>query len=1058
LFGMTIDRSPMPMPLTTDVRIELDIDNATAFAGNTYMGFDFGQDNGGQPDLADRAELRALIAQAEQAISSGNYTQLSVDVLAVALASAQIVYGDTDATQTSIDIARLELLQAYNALVERPATPPVPPTEGQFYLVNISARTSTDITRLSSMDDFFHPRAVVEMREDGNRVHFFQTANLGLASDYTYDQTQSDNNASARANLIPAMRHDRNAAGNAEVVTVEWSNTARTLMVGMHITPPGFAPMTQDARMMLDLSTSTRLTGSTYMGFDFIVDPGEQPPTPVDRTALRALIARAGSLNAADYTEQSFGPFNAALTYARTVYNNANATQPAVNGAQIALQQAYDALVLRPVAPPQPPIEEGRFYLVNISARESGDTTRLSSMDPFFHPRAVVEVREDGDRVHFFQTANLGLASDYTYDKTQSNDNASARESLVPSLRHEGNVVGNAEVITVEWSDISRTLMVGMFIAPPGPGLQDARMMLDLSTSTRLTDSTYMGFDFTVDTDIPVPPPAPANKAALRALIALAENVNQANFTAQSLEPFNAALTHARNVYNNANATQSAVNAAHDDLRQAYDALVRRPTTPPPAAPDEGQFYLMNISVRRSDNTHLLSSMDDYFHTRAVVEVRGNSHLVHFFQTENLGIASNYTFDRTQSDNNATARANIVPAHRHVRNAAGNAEVITVSWRDTARTLMVGIDIAPPGMAPMTQDARMMLDPTTAVRLTTPTYRGFSFSAPTAIAPPAEQGTVNRTALGQLINRAERVNHANYTELSVAALTESLANARSVYNNRNASQAAVNRAYGELRQAFDGLVSRPTGADTVDVNEMTDGRYTVRVDFWHATNNAPSMANGALNNRAIVDVRGDRLTMSVATNPLQVGNIVTNLGTLNVNGGNASVLARNLPGGKPSAFSFNLPNRSSWQPVRLWMSPEVAVMPNAGQNLPARLRISWDTLQRVDGAQLSGSTAVVVAEMPDLDDVERSAEATEAVAPEPILGVNEAFAADGDAADAETRGLSAIDEMLHELATLPWWAWAGIGLGIIGIVGAGWLLYTKKIVPRRSASGVSGSK
>jgi len=812
-------------------------------------------------------------------------------------------------------------------------------------------------------------------------------------------------------------------------------------------------PLTTDVRIALDIDEATLFTQDSYMGFDFEVDPGTGGQPIVNRAALRALIASAEEAIASNnYTQSSTEVLTVMLGLATAAYNNVNASQIDIDMAYLELLQAYNALVLRPTAPPEPPAE-GQFYLVNISARLSGDTTRLSSMDDFFHPRAVVEMRDDGNRVHFFQTENLGLASDYTFDNVQSDNNDTARASLILSMRHDRNSANNAEVITVGWPDTARTLMVGMLITPPppfAPMTQDARMMLDLSTSTRLTGSTYMGFDFEVDPGTGGQPQPSVNKSALRNLITRAEDVNQADFTAQSLEPFNAALIHARAVYANQAATQTTVNTAYDNLRQAYDALVRRPTTPPPGTPDEGQFYLMNISVRRSDDTRLLSSMDAYFHTRAVVEMRDNGHLVHFFQTENLGIASNYTFDSTQSDNNTTARANIVPAHRHVRNGAGTAEVITVTWPDTARTLLVGIDIAPPGLAPMTQDARMMLDLTTATRLTASSYMGFTFSAPTDVLRPEEQPAANKLALRQLIARAEGVNHADFTELSVGALTESLGRARTVYNNRNASQAAVDRAYADLRQAYDGLIRRPAGGSTVDVNEMTEGRYTVRVDFWHATNNAPSMANGALNNRAIIDVRDGRMTMSVATNPLQVGNVVTNLGTLNVSGRNANVLARNLPGGRPSSFSFDLPNRSSWQPVRLWMSPEVPVMPNAGQNLPARLRISWDTLQRLDGAQLSGSTAVVVAEMPDLDDIERSAEATEAAAPEPVLGIREAFAADGE---AEPRTLSTVDELLRDLAALPWWAWTGIALGIIGIAGAGWLLYTKKIAPRRTSGG-----
>jgi hypothetical protein len=31
---------------------------------------------------------------------------------------------------------------------------------------------------------------------------------------------------------------------------------------------------------------------------------------------------------------------------------------------------------------------------------------------------------------------------------------------------------------------------------------------------------------------------------------------------------------------------------------------------------------------------------------------------------------------------------------------------------------------------------------------------------------------------------------------------------------------------------------------------------------------------------------------------------------------------------------------------------------------------------------------------------------------------------------------------------LPWYGWAAIGLGILGVCAAGWVLFQKKIVPK----------
>jgi len=126
-------------------------------------------------------------------------------------------------------------------------------------------------------------------------------------------------------------------------------------------------------------------------------------------------------------------------------------------------------------------------------------------------------------------------------------------------------------------------------------------------------------------------------------------------------------------------------------------------------------------------------------------------------------------------------------------------------------------------------------------------------------------------------------------------------------------------------------------------------------------------------------------------------------------------------------------------------------MPQAGQNLPGRLRISWDTLQRVGAdARLTGSTAIVTAELSELDEVEREGEVSEEEAPEPVFGIPIAGAAEpGGAASDGSGQVGAAEAISDAVRRMPWFAWAAIGLGIIGVVAAGWLLYTRKIAPRK---------
>jgi len=66
---------------------------------------------------------------------------------------------------------------------------------------------------------------------------------------------------------------------------------------------------------------------------------------PVDKDALSALIATADTYNGSGYTSESWAAFVTALNNAKTILNNASATQIAVNNAVTALQSAINGLI-----------------------------------------------------------------------------------------------------------------------------------------------------------------------------------------------------------------------------------------------------------------------------------------------------------------------------------------------------------------------------------------------------------------------------------------------------------------------------------------------------------------------------------------------------------------------------------------------------------------------------------------------------------------------------------------------------------------------------------------
>lgn len=137
-----------------------------------------------------------------------------------------------------------------------------------------------------------------------------------------------------------------------------------------------------------------------------------------------------------------------------------------------------------------------------------------------------------------------------------------------------------------------------------------------------------------------------------------------------------------------------------------------------------------------------------------------------------------------------------------------------------------------------------------------------------------------------------------------------------------------------------------TGNGKLNKNKLADGKYTVTVHLWHATQNKESMGNATLNHQALITVKKGVYTMDISTHPVKIGSVTACLQSLWIkqSGGYtaATVKARNNAGGQPSVFSFRLPSKDRYIPVKI--DPKVEVM--GKDPIDARLRISWDTLKK----------------------------------------------------------------------------------------------------------------
>ncbi|MDR1043404.1 MAG: NEAT domain-containing protein [Clostridiales Family XIII bacterium] len=231
---------------------------------------------------------------------------------------------------------------------------------------------------------------------------------------------------------------------------------------------------------------------------------------------------------------------------------------------------------------------------------------------------------------------------------------------------------------------------------------------------------------------------------------------------------------------------------------------------------------------------------------------------------------------------------------------------------------------------------------------------------PTEEAEKVQQAPVDKSKLKSALGRADKIKKGKYTDVSYSMLKAAIKSARGVYDNGYSTQNEVDVQVKAIDDAIRGLKLKPK--NSVKKNKAVSGRYEVRVDLWHLTQDKPSMGNAALNHTAIVDVKNGVYTMSLSTHPMQVGTITACLMSLQVKqkGGGykyASVIARDNPDGKPSAFRFKLPSKNTYTPVKV--DPRVEVM--GDKPVDARLRVSWDTLVKVaSDKSLSSNTGTTV--------------------------------------------------------------------------------------------------
>ena len=585
----------------------------------------------------------------------------------------------------------------------------------------------------------------------------------------------------------------------------------------------------------------------------------------VDKTALQEAINNAKT-DAGKYTEDSWTPYQAALTKAQDILDRADATQQEVDEAKDALEAAEAAL--EPID-----IREYATASANIAHSEWGQPASnlkdndLNTMWNGYVSDGITEgqwiMYDFGDK-----TVEISTCAINWYDDTTGVLTPKAVKIEYMNAEGEWTEVTPAGN---EWTYNSKTATDAADIYG-FETIQTSKIRVT-TTPGELADGTMLGaaaFEWYLYKELVVQ----TNKDDLKAAIdgAIAESEKE-NYTSFSWGVYQTALTAARVVYANEKATQANVDEALANLTEATSSLVPKPVETRKLVASYDMTATDGKLVDKSGNSNdaeYVGFTEADFQTEgegddadAVLVFDGGTKYVELpaglIETESFAIEAtfktstvanswlwclgtvdnaNYVFVSPRFDGDVI-RAGIKTTAGNERlfdgaGTIGTDDYVTVRMeydKGEMKLLVNGEEKSTFTTAHSVQD---ILKNGTAdgicgyigksLYAADPYFTG-TLTEFKVYAEEAAEAEVSKTALQEAINNAE-TNEEKYTADSWASYQEVLAAAQAVLVDENATQDAVDKAVTDLAAAKDALVEK----GDVPTPEIPEG-WTLLADF-----------------------------------------------------------------------------------------------------------------------------------------------------------------------------------------------------------------------------------
>ena len=276
-----------------------------------------------------------------------------------------------------------------------------------------------------------------------------------------------------------------------------------------------------------------------------------------DKTALNTAIATLPAVDEANATAASWAAYAAALEAANTVYADDNATQADVDAAAAALTEATNAVVALGACD----------YAALDAAIAAYDALDLNAYTPASVANSDVAAKAD---------AAKAIARDMLNDEQGENqaaiDAAAAalNDAIAALVAKADKTALNTAIADAQGKDATAYTPASWTDADLDAVIANAQTVAADDNATQ----DEVDAQITAIEDAVAKLVAKADKTALEAAIATLPAVDEANATATSWAAYTDALAAAQEVYNDANATQDAVDAAAAALTEAINNVV----------------------------------------------------------------------------------------------------------------------------------------------------------------------------------------------------------------------------------------------------------------------------------------------------------------------------------------------------------------------------------------------------------------------------------------------------------------------------------------------------